>query len=237
MKIYNLTLLFIAAIALFISCDDGKIYETGIITGEEGIVVKITGNIDGLDKWATGYNVAVAGFGDSEYAVVSKNITTINENSNQVEIVMSGVTTQVKTIELCAIDRLRKRIVSFKTIDCDLSSDTLLFNVDTIDAGMFNAIQQSVFNVTCANCHGGSNYAAAGLVLTEGKSYDALVNIPSKLNNGELLINPGEASSSTLYTILSSDISSSWGYDHSVEVLSTSTLDLIKSWIDSGAQK
>ena len=226
-----------AAVSLLASCDDGKIFDNNEIIQEEGISVKVTGKIDGLDKWATGYNIAVAGFGDNEYAVISKNISTLNDSSNKVEIVMSGVTSQVKTIELCAIDRLRKRVATFKSIPCDQSSDTLRFDVGEIDASMHNAIQQRVFNVTCAQCHGGSNYAAAGLYLTEGKSYDALVSVPSKLHKGELLVNPGDASTSTLYNILSSDITSSWGYDHSVEVLSTTTLDLIKSWIDYGAQK
>ena len=41
---------------------------------------------------------------------------------------------------------------------------------------------------TCAHCHGGSSSAAANLYLTEGKSYEALVNRPSKKVDGMLLV-------------------------------------------------
>lgn len=237
MKITNHIIISSIVAVLLSSCDDGKIYDDTIITQEEGISVKLIGKLSGIDKWPSNYNIALAGFGDSEYAITSKDVTTVDENSTDVNIVMSGVNSQVKTIELCAIDRLRKRVVTFGSIECNQSTDTLLFDVGSVDVGMFNAIQESVFNLTCAQCHGGSNYAAAGLYLTQGKSYAALVNQPSKLIENQLLVNPGDASASTLYNILNSDITSSWGYDHSVEILSTSTLDLIKNWIDTGAKE
>lgn len=228
----------VSLLLLLASCDDGKIYDDYVMQQEDGIVVKLTGNISGISGWGSGYNIAVAGFGDGEYAVISKNVTTVaGEDDDEVELIMSGVTSQVKTVELCAIDRLRKRVVTFKSIACDFTADTLVFEVGDVDAGMFNAIQQSVFNVTCANCHGASNYAAAGLYLTEGKSYDALVNRGSRLLEGETLVVPGDGETSVLYKTLSSDVSSTWGYDHSVEVLSATTLDLIKGWIDNGAAK
>lgn len=237
MKITNHITFSFSILLSLVACDDGKIYNDNIITQEEGIAVRLSGDLLGLDKWSDGYNIAIAGFGDTDYAIISKNVTSISEESTIVDLVMSGVTPQVKTIELCAIDRLRKRIASFCSIQCNQSTDTLYFNVGQVNVGMHNAIQQCVFNITCAQCHGRSNYAAAGLYLTEGKSYDALVNKPSKLISGEYLVKPGDASTSTLYNILSSDITTTWGYDHSVEVLSTSTLDLIKNWIDSGAEK
>lgn len=232
-----------AIIAIFIiltvltSCDDGKIFDDTLISQEEGVSVVLTGELDGVDRWSDEYNIAVAGFGDSEYAVISKNVTTINNETDQVELIMSGVTSQVKTIELCGIDRLRKRVITFKSISVDHTLDTLYFEVGKVDVGMFSAIQKSVFNVTCSQCHGGSNFAAAGLYLTEGRSYEALVNKPSIINENEILVLPGDALNSTLYNILSSNVTSTWKYDHSVEVLSTTTLDLIKSWIDTGAEK
>lgn len=236
MKLSQLIFAATLPITFLTSCDDGKIFDNNVITQEEGVTVKMTGNISGLDSWVSGYEVAVAGFGDSEYAVISKDVIANADGSDAITVVMAGVTSEVNTIELCVIDRLRKRVATFKSMECNQSSDTIHFDVGNIRASMHNAIQQSVFNVTCAQCHGGSNFAAAGLYLTEGKSYDAMVGVDSKLITGDMIVNPGDASTSSLYKTLSSNVSSTWSYDHSVEVLSTTTLDLIKNWIDNGAK-
>ncbi len=49
-------------------------------------------------------------------------------------------------------------------------------------------------------------------------------------------VEPGHSSSSVLYRILSTDESAGWNYDHSVEVVASEKLDLIKNWIDAGAK-
>ena len=90
---------------------------------------------------------------------------------------------------------------------------------------------------TCAHCHGGSSSAAANLYLTEGKSYEALVNRPSKKVDGMLLVKPGSAQESVLHTLLNTTISSTWGYDHSKEIVSSPILTLIDDWINNGAQE
>ncbi len=79
--------------------------------------------------------------------------------------------------------------------------------------------------------------AAANLYLTEGKSYEALVNRPSKKVDGMLLVKPGSAQESVLHTLLNTTISSTWGYDHSKEIVSSPILTLIDDWINNGAQE
>lgn len=179
----------------------------------------------------------MAGFSDeSEYAVVTKTIPAVEDD--EIQVTMTGVSDKVTTIELCVINKLRKRVISFQSMD-DLTAvdDTILMDVGTVNVGMYHGIQEKVFNTTCAHCHGGSSSAAANLYLTEGKSYEALVNRPSKKVDGMLLVKPGSAQESVLHTLLNTTISSTWGYDHSKEIVSSPILTLIDDWINNGAQE
>ena len=121
--------------------------------------------------------------------------------------------------------------------DLTAVDDTILMDVGTVNVGMYHGIQEKVFNTTCAHCHGGGSSAAANLYLTEGKSYKALVNRPSKKVDGMLLVKPGSAQESVLHTLLNTTISSTWGYDHSKEIVSSPILTLIDDWINNGAQE
>ena len=224
-------------LAYITSCDDGRIYEKTETLSEEGRTLRMSGRISGINKWPDGYSVVVAGFSDeSEYAVVTKTIPAVE--NDEIQVTMTGVSDKVTTIELCVINRLRKRVISFRSMD-DLTAvdDTILMDVGTVDAGMYHGIQEKVFNTTCAHCHGGGSSAAGNLYLTEGKSYEALVHHPSKKVDGMLLVKLGSAQESVLHTLLNTTISSTWGYDHSKEILSSPILTLIDDWINNGAQE
>ena len=233
-------ILFFAAIWMtlcFCSCDDGRIYEKEVNIQRGGRAMKLTGRFSGISNWTDDYSVVVAGFNDeSEYAVVTKTIPAVEDD--EIQVTMTGVSDKVTTIELCVINKLRKRVISFQSMD-DLTAvdDTILMDVGTVNVGMYHGIQEKVFNTTCAHCHGGSSSAAANLYLTEGKSYEALVNRPSKKVDGMLLVKPGSAQESVLHTLLNTTISSTWGYDHSKEIVSSPILTLIDDWINNGAQE
>lgn len=237
MKKYILFGGYLLLLAYITSCDDGRIYEKTETLSEEGRTLKMSGKINGISKWPDGYNVVVAGFSDeSEYAVVTKTIPAVEDD--EIQVTMTGVSDKVTTIELCVINKLRKRVISFQSMD-DLTAvdDTILMDVGTVNVGMYHGIQEKVFNTTCAHCHGGGSSAAANLYLTEGKSYEALVNRPSKKVDGMLLVKPDSAQESVLHTLLNTTISSTWGYDHSKEIVSSPILTLIDDWINNGAQE
>lgn len=220
----------------FIACDDGKIYNNNNPVTAEGSTLKITANISGIDKWPEGYSVVVAGFGENDYAVISKGIPVPATDGGTVSVVLSGITGDVDQIELCVINRLRKRIATFYQSDFSAQADTLFLNAGTIDAGMFNSIQKNVFDNYCIACHGTSTSAAGGLYLTEGKSYQALVNVKADLSpEGKMLVNPGDPDDSFLLDILQSNITR---HDHS-DILSVmpEKITLLKSWIEGGAKE
>ena len=201
MKKYILFGGYLLLLAYITSCDDGRIYEKTETLSEEGRTLKMSGKINGISKWPDGYSVVVAGFNDeSEYAVVTKTIPAVEDD--EIQVTMTGVSDKVTTIELCVINKLRKRVISFQSMD-DLTAvdDTILMDVGTVNVGMYHGIQEKVFNTTCAHCHGGSSSAAANLYLTEGKSYEALVNRPSKKVDGMLLVIP-QAAAASLIVIL-----------------------------------
>lgn len=218
------------------ACDDGRIYETVTATSQEGRVAKLTGTLTGLDSWASGYNVVLAGFSEeSEFAVITKSLTTTADG--QVETVLSGISDEVSTVELCVVNRLRKRLLTFQSLTPGHATDTIRIEAGTLNVGMYATLQDKLFSTTCANCHGASTSAAAGLYLTKGKSHAALVGQPSSLYTNALLVSPGDAENSLLYQALSTDISSTWRYDHSKEVLSESMLKMLGDWIDHGAKE
>lgn len=239
MKKYILFFAFSLLVTGLTSCDDGRIYENTGFVPREGRVLKLSGKFSGINKWSEGYSIVVAGFDDeSEYAIVSKVIPTPETDGGEVEVILSGISEEVTEIELCVINRLRKRVVSFQTIeDFTATADTTFMEVGTIDVSMYHTIQQQVFDKTCTACHGGSAKPAAELNLLTGESYEDLVNQPSTIVNDVLRVKPRNAKESILHQILNKNISSSWGIDHSQMVTSSNILTLIDNWIDDGAQE
>lgn len=233
----HLSSILIAITALFLSsCDEGRIYNDDYLQAEEGGSVRFTGIVTGIDTWCQGYTLAIAGFEDgNDYALISKNIDTpvIDETC---DVTLSGIPREVKRIELCALDRLRRRVATFSAVDYSHQSERVLMCIPETDISMANAIQVEIFNTTCIQCHGGNGYAAAGLDLISGNSFSNLIMVPSSKMPGTNRVTPGESAESELFQILNTDISSGWNYDHSVEIVRQEKLDLIRNWIDNGAK-
>lgn len=222
----------LALLALAASCDDGRLYADRLILPEEGRVVRLTATLDGLDTWADGYSVVLAGFGEgSDYAVIAKSVQAADDGT--VDITMSGVAEEVTTLEVCAINRIRKRVATYYELDCStLADDTLRIDAGRLDVGMFATIQQDIFDRTCTGCHGEGRW----LDLSAGTSHATLVGQPSTVFEGRTRVLPGHAAESVLYTILTTDESANLATDHQTQfTLSDEQFALIEDWIDGGA--
>ena len=224
-------ILIIGLLALS-ACDDGDVMET-INVESSGRTVKIAATVSGIENWPSGYNVVVAGFGDSKYADISKNIFSTTADT----LVLNGIGSNVKTVEICVTNRLRERIATFYESDISNNNDTeILLDAGAVQADMFSGIQKTLFNPTCAACHGGGKSAAAGLYLTEGKSYDALVNVASsKATDGSVRVVPGDAANSFLYKVVTGT-DGVLSFDHSNMILDYKNLQLIEDWINKGIE-
>lgn len=221
--------------SLFVACDDGKIYEEKHHTEREGGTIRLTAKIDGIDSWPGGYSVVLAGFApDNAFAQTAKGITPMADGT--IDMVLAGIPAEVNQIEICVINKLRKRIASFYMAEYEQQTDTTQLEVGNLDVSMFNSIQQTVFDAHCIACHGTSTSAAGGLYLTEGRSYDALVNVKADLSpEGKMLVHPGEPDDSFILDIL---LSNTTRHDHS-DILSVmpEKTTLLQSWIEGGAKK
>lgn len=223
------------------ACDDGRIYpETASLP--EGRTVRLEGTLEGLENWPADYRVSIAGFEgtDDEYADVSKVISSSDVVNGQVAVELSGIKENIKLVRLCILDRLRKHIVSFKEVDISKAETLVKMDVGTLDISMLNAVQLSFFNTTCANCHGASNRAAAGLYLTEGRSFGSLVGVDSRKVAGYKLVAPGVSSNSVLHMVLNQQSVEGISMDHYdlvSEKNKLTILPLIDSWINNGAKE
>ena len=234
-------ILWALAVCLFSACDDGRIYPETAATAE-GKTVVMEGVLNGLDNWSSNYRVSIAGFEDAndEYASVSKVITTSDIKDGKTTVELSGLKSEIKLVRLCILDRLRRHIVTFNEVDVSNATEPVKMDVGTVNISMFNAIQQNYFNTTCANCHGASNRAAAGLYLTEGKSYNALVGADSRKVEGKKLVEPNNAANSVLHMVLNQQSVEGISMDHYdlvSEKNKLTILPLIDSWINNGAKE
>ena len=235
MKKYFMILL---SMYILISCDDGKIYGDAAVIEREGSTVEMSGIVKGVDSWPGGYSVVIAGFGKSEYADISKTVPVPEDEDETISLTMGGIGSDVTTLELCVIDRLRRRVVTFYSMDCDHAASPISMEVGTVDVGMYNSIQKEVFDTYCISCHGLSGQLAAGVNLTEENSYDALVNqVADKDESESLLVKPGDVENSYLHKMLNSNVTSNWRTDHMNIITSTTLLTLIDEWISSGAKE
>lgn len=226
--------LVIAALALWLTaCDEGKIYPEDVVAGYDGLSITVKGDFRGCSGYdGSGYSVVVAAFKDGDnYAIVSKPVADGSD-----DLVLKNVDPSVKTIEVCVINRLRERVISFVSQDVNVEDGTsdIIFNAGEVDVEPFNAINHNIFATSCVQCHGATGISAASLNLTMEEAYRNLVDVPSSVIAGEMRVAPGDATASTLWQVLATDISEAWAFDHS-NLLTPERSGFVEYWINSGA--
>lgn len=108
--------------------------------------------------------------------------------------------------------------------------------MDSAALTKFSDIQKNVFDTNCAlsGCHAGT-FLSAGLNLTNGKSYEALVNKTSALNSNFKLVEPGNSENSFIIKMLKNTGEGTTIMPPTGK-LSNSVIDSISAWINRGAQ-
>lgn len=232
--IYRSCLISAAAMAsaMLAACDEGKIYPDDTVVGSSGMSVTVKGTFQGCSGYENSdYGIVVAAFKDGDdFAVVSKPLADGSD-----DIVLKNVDPTVSTVEVCVISRLRERVFTVASMAVSPSAGTdLTFNAGDLDVAPFAVISSQIFTTTCAQCHGATGTAAARLDLMPGAAYGDLVNVPSTVVEGEMRVKPGDASASTLWQAVATDVSELWKFDHS-NLLTSVKYDFIREWINSGA--
>ena len=105
----------------------------------------------------------------------------------------------------------------------------------TLSSSKFSDIQRQVFNTSCASsgCHSGSS-VQANLNLSEGNSYNNLVNKQSLLNPTFFRVKPGDSENSFLIKMLKNNGNGSSQMPPAGK-LSNAVIDSIAAWINNGA--
>ena len=100
----------------------------------------------------------------------------------------------------------------------------------------FKSIQDNIFTPICSRCHIGAS-APETLQLDAAHSYSSLVGIPSKEQPGVQRVEAGDPDSSYIIRKLEGDPSISGDrMPFGGPYLSQATIDIIKQWIQAGAQ-
>lgn len=231
MKKYVLAFLVAAVLA---SCDDGRIYDEEAPSASTGRSVTMKATIDGSADYAdlSGYSVALAAFGDDDYALVSKPV-----GDGEMEVTLSGLPSAARTVEVCLISRLRERLYTFASVDMDeVAAADMSFDAGSIDVGMYATVASGIFAARCAQCHGATGHSAAGLDLVSDSSWGSLVGVPSVVVDGASRVVPSDAGASTLWQAVATEVSSGWAFNHAA-LLTDRDKDFIKDWINSGAER
>lgn len=110
----------------------------------------------------------------------------------------------------------------------------------------YSSIQQEIFNTTdssgrlaCITCHTDNGRTpAGGLVLLEGRSYQALVSQPSRFKAGAIFVAPGDPNASYLIHKLegAADIAGSRMPRGTGPFLTSGQMQIIRRWIELGAK-
>jgi cytochrome c553 len=110
----------------------------------------------------------------------------------------------------------------------------------------FASIQKEIFNTTdssgrlaCIGCHTDNGRTpAGGLILLEGRSYQALVSQPSRFKAGAIFVVPGDPDASYLIHKLegAADIAGSRMPRGTGPFLTSGQMQIIRRWIALGAK-
>lgn len=218
-----------------VACDEGDIQEQQNQFQNSRKVALLTTHISGRDSWPSQYNVVLASFAENSNYAISQSTLPEDIGTDLFQMTMDLADENISTVELCITNRLRQRVATFLEQPLsNIQGDTLRLSAETVNLGMFQTIQDMVFTPTCARCHGLGNTPAAGLNLSEGKSYESLVNHVSSKEERGMRVVAGDAASSLLHKVINGD-PSGVSFNHSNMIKESSTLALIDHWISAGA--
>lgn len=240
--------LLLPLLPVVLACDSGDIPEKLPPSTAQGMSVRLTGTLQGVDRWSDHYDIVLAAFTPgSDYTSIQKSLAVDHVEGKPDTLLLSGIPPEVGSIELCVVDRLRERIATLHRIDVtdamrSRPRDTLRMEVGSIDVSMFSVVERLVFaeRGECTRCHGDPSRAAGHLSLLAGNAHSALVGHASALDPSQTRVLPGNSAESWLVRVLTPGNESLTRYADHPNILNNEVdlkyLKLLKDWIDDGAR-
>ena len=236
MKKRFVSALLLTAATLLTGCDEGKIYPEE--TTAHTMFARLDVTLKGKEAWPQKDLIVLAAFGDDASIPVATTVIPEPTAVGSTASVSLGLTGDEKTLAVSIVTKgtTRQSVYNFYTYPISEFGEEITLPIKEIDLASFGRIQKQIFDAGCAACHGGSTTAAAGLYLTEGKSYDAIVERAASLSGeGKKIVCPGKPDESFIMDILQGDIVR---YNHSDIFASTPEfITLMKTWISEGAPR
>ncbi len=228
--------LLLTVFTLLTGCDEGKVYPEG--TTVHTMFARLDVTLKGKEAWPQKDLIVLAAFGDDTSLPLSTTVIPEPTAASNTASVSLGLTGSEKTLAVSIVTKgtTRQVLYNFYTYPISEFSEEITLPIKEIDLASFDRIQTQIFDANCVACHGGSTTAAAGLYLTEGKSYEAIVGRAASLSGeGKMIVCPEKLDDSFIMDILQSDI---LRYNHSDIFASTPEfITLMKTWITEGASR
>lgn len=213
-------------------CDEGTIYPDETIETGRTATVKVA--FHSLEAWPRENTLSLCAYGeDKSQPLLSKRISKPTQEGKEVKITLNNLPPATKTIELAVISRGLKEIYSYYSYEVAGQEELIDLELESLELGSFDRIQEQVFAMNCLSCHGESTSLAGGLDLRPEAAYRNLVNVKAPLSEeGKNYVTPGDIHQSFLLDVLENhpvhaDMFNSTGKQ---EILS-----LIRGWINAGA--
>ncbi len=198
--------------------------------GNNGASFRVRVAFKNTNAWPTNNQIAICAFAEDSENPFTWKVIQKNKMADTLDLALTGITQEPEYVSLSLINKARRRIYNFYTAKLAESDSTMLWTVDLLEMGRV----QAQFFSNCQNCHGASSHAAANLYLTEGKTYNSLVNQYSTKETSRILVVPGVPSSSFIVDVVDGK-TDKVHYDHTQVGYNNETEDiqLLKNWISS----
>lgn len=229
----------LGGLILLSACDSGDIYPKYVEERNNNITVAAEFVLSG-DTDTDNYQLYFAAFGkdsvsgkDSASPEVWTRVVK-PRNTDTVRVSLGNIPPQADTVRLCLLTIGRRTIYDFFSLDISSEQEDIEIPLTPVSLKLeYGRIQDIFERSTCTACHG-TETGGAGLLLGAGKSYGSLVGIPS-LNSPKMRVEPFYVSNSFLIDVLTSD-TLQLRHPHSSIIYNQDDLNLLKAWIERGAE-
>ncbi|MDR2683356.1 MAG: hypothetical protein LBB64_05750 [Dysgonamonadaceae bacterium] len=231
MKKTGILLIFLGII--FTACDSGDIYPKHIEERNDNIAVAAHFVLLG-DTDTDNYQLYFAAFDEDNASPEVWTRVVKPQTTDTVHVSLANIPPRAVTVRLCLLSIGRRTIYDFFSLDISNAEANTEIPLTKVSLKMkYEKIQDIFERNTCTACHG-TETGGADLLLGAGKSYESLVNQPSR-NSLKMRVEPFSVSNSFLMDVLTCD-TLQLHHPHSSIVYNQDDLNLLKAWIERGAE-
>ncbi|MDR1344875.1 MAG: hypothetical protein LBJ39_05925 [Tannerellaceae bacterium] len=227
-------LTFILSGIILSSCDSGDIYPERIEERNDNIAVSGDFILSG-DAGTQNYRLSLAAFEEDSASPVVWTSVIKAKDTDTVHVTLSNIPPQSVAVRLCLLSIGRRSIYDFFSFNISQTGNNAEIPLTAVSLKIdYGKIQDIFERNTCTACHGAES-GGAGLLLDAGVSYENLVNRKAR-NSGKMRVEPFDTANSFLIDVLVSD-TLQLSHPHSSIVYNQDDLNLLKAWIELGAEQ